>query len=159
MSPQRLLTIGVIAAAMFVTACPDRDHCAVAPACEDRQAINCVTSCNFGGPCSTGSHLRDCAEAQTCEVIPGRPQSTRFTAARAVCATSATTCNPDTAPPPRCDFKGSVSGCSGYGREIAVACAQAAVYFATATCCTSGTNPDAGTDAGTSADGGTDGGP
>lgn len=144
-------------AIVLLSACPDRNYCLDAPACENNRAINCVDSCQQG-PCSTGAHLRDCAGAEKCEVVPGRPQSLRFNPARAVCTLDSDSCDPLTAAPPQCDGQGAVSGCSSYNRRVVVACAQAAVYFENPSCCVTGINPDAGSrDADT--DGGSDAGP
>ncbi|MFL5319190.1 MAG: hypothetical protein ACJ790_06000 [Myxococcaceae bacterium] len=163
------ITVKNLAAAAVVTAlfvlglagCPT-DDCANAPACQNGKALNCVDSCSVG-PCSTGANFRDCGQL-SCEVVIGNPASVRFSHDRALCVNDATACDPKTAPPPQCDFKGSVSGCSQYGRNITADCAQAAVFFDNATCCLTNVNPDAGApDSGTpdagSPDGGTDGGP
>lgn len=157
------IAIALIAGALLgvaFTACPTSD-CANTPSCENNQAQNCVDSCTVG-PCSTGFTSRDCGD-QTCEVLIGDPQSTRFSHARAVCAVDTNLCDPATAPPPQCDQNRNITGCSAYKRNVTVSCAQAAVYFTNPSCCTTGINEDAGvTDAGVdagTADAGTDGGP
>lgn len=146
-----------VAAAIAVIGCPAQDPCEVAPACEGKNALNCITSCSVG-PCSTGGTTKTCAEGETCEVIPGPAQSLTFASARAVCAQNSTVCDPATAPPPQCDGAGNISGCSGYRRFITTSCAQAGAYFSSSSCCTTGINADAGTDGGRP-DGGADAGP
>lgn len=156
-----VLLVGALCG-LGLAGCPG-DDCADAPVCRNGKAVNCVSSCSVG-PCSTGATIRDCGEQQ-CEVIAGDPQSIRFSIARAVCVNDPNACDPSTSGPPVCDLKGSVTGCSPYKRIITASCAQAAVFFADAPCCTTGVNADAGTvdagvpDAGSSLDGGQDGGP
>jgi hypothetical protein len=148
-----LLTFAVSA----LLGCPAQDPCDVAPSCDGKQALNCITSCT-SGPCSTGGSSRSCAEAETCEVIPGPSQSLQFTSARAVCAINEAACDPASAPPAQCDGKGNITGCSGYKRNISVSCSQAGAYFVSSACCTTGINADAGTSTDGGRDGGTDGG-
>ena len=144
-----------LGAALFF-GCPS-DECADAPACNGARALNCIAACSVG-PCSTGVFVSECGEGQ-CEVVPGDPASTRFSADRAVCAISKDSCDPSAQP--ICDGAGSVTGCSAYKRVITIPCSRAGSFFENARCCASGINetPDAGSPDGGHPDSGTvDGG-
>ncbi len=134
--------------------CSGRDYCAETPLCEEDKAINCERSCTVG-PCSTGANIVECGGTATCSVVVGDLTSQRFFRSRALCIEDGSaSCDPATAPPPTCDGSGLVMGCSGYKRVIRASCSQAALYFTSADCCRTTTQPDGGTPGGP-----TDGGP